>query len=87
MENKAAKANLALQALLGSNAYYHLTDFLVLDSLKSFLEPMLEEDYDPFAPPDEKARDIATLFRVIELYTTKADYKAYVESLKEKTNA
>jgi len=73
---KGLKADLGLD-------YFEFIDSLVLEVLKGIVES-LESDKDRWETPDNKARDLASAYRMVEYFMGATDYKVYVEDRREK---
>lgn len=73
---KCLKADLGLD-------YFEFIDKLVLGVLKEVVES-LESQEDRWETPDNKARDLASAYRMVEYFMSAKDYKAYVEARREK---
>lgn len=71
----------SLKADLGPD-YFEFIDYLVLEDLKNAVDS-LESFDDNWETPDNKARDLAAAYRMVEYRMRASDYKAYVEERRE----
>lgn len=80
----------ALKELLKSEsgfyeAFYELSDAVIVQSLVEVIHDLSDEHNDPFETPDNKAADLAAFYRVFRYYLTAGDYSEIVMGLAKKT--
>lgn len=79
----------ALKELLKSesgfyDAFYELSDAVIVQSLVEVIHDLSDEHNDPFETPDNKAADLAAFYRVLRYYLTAGDYSEIVMGLAKK---
>lgn len=68
----------AIKSELG-DLYYEYKDFIIVSELVSILDDLEKPDWDINETPDNKARDISAIYRVLEYYMVRKDYQKFVE--------
>jgi hypothetical protein len=64
---------------LGKELYHEYKDLIVVSELTSILDDLEKPDWDTHETPDNKARDISSLYQVISYYMRPSHYKKFVE--------
>lgn len=59
--------------------YYDYKDFIIVNELKGIISDLENPEWDKFETPDNKAHDIASMYRVIEYFIRPSDYQKFVE--------
>lgn len=59
--------------------YFDYRDYIIVEELKTVLSDLENPDWDKYETPDNKARDIAAFYRVLEYYMTHKDYQEFVK--------
>lgn len=59
--------------------YFEYKDFIIVNELKEILSDLEKLDWDVYETPDNKARDISAIYRVLEYYMAHKDYKEFIE--------
>ena len=66
------------------DAYYELSDAVIVQALVEVIHDLSDEHNDPFETPDNKAADLAAFYRVLRYYLTAGDYSEIVMGLAKK---
>lgn len=66
------------------DAYYEISDAIIVQALVENIRDLSDEHNDPFETPDNKATDLAAFYRVLRYYTTAMDYREFVMELAKK---
>lgn len=74
--DKQAKAELG-------DLYYEYKDLIIVLELTSILDDLEKPDWDINETPDNKARDISSIYRVLEYYMTRKDYQEFLEGRRD----
>lgn len=79
------KAQALKELLRGDNGYYDvyydLFDEVIVEELKDRIRDLSDPSNDPFETPDNKAKDIAAFYRVLEWFMMPDDYKTFVKEM------
>lgn len=59
--------------------YFEYKDFIIVNELKEILSDLEKLDWDVYETPDNKARDISAIYRVLEYYMVHKDYQEFIE--------
>ena len=63
--------------------YYDYKDYIIVNELVSVLDDLESPDWDKYETPDNKARDISSMYRVLEYYMTYEDYQEFVKGRRD----
>jgi len=63
--------------------YYDYKDFIIAQELKSIIGDLENPDWDEFETPDNKAADLASMYRVLKYYLVCSDYKKFVKERRD----
>ena len=72
-----------LKLLIGNNLYYEYRSKVVREEMKEIIEDNMNTEYDEFETPDNKALESAAAYRILKYFSTPAEYKDYVEGLRD----
>ena len=63
--------------------YYDYKDFIIAQELKSIICDLENPNWDRFETPDNKATDIASMYRVLRYFLVHGDYKKFVKERRD----
>lgn len=63
--------------------YDEYKDFVIVSELVSILDDLEKPNWDVYETPDNKARDIASFYRVLWYYMRQKDYQDFVKGRRD----
>ena len=63
--------------------YYDYKDFIIAQELKSIICDLENPDWDRFETPDNKAADLASMYRVLRYFLVHGDYQKFIKERRD----
>ena len=63
--------------------YYDYKDFIIAQELKSIIGDLENDNWDRFETPDNKANDLASMYRVLKYFLVHSDYQKFVKECQD----
>ncbi len=63
--------------------YHDYKDFIIAQELKSIICDLESPNWDEFETPDNKAADLASMYRVLKYFLIRSDYDKFVKERRD----